>query len=254
MPAVPPPSTLAARCPAAPQTPAASRGVSLSAGEGRATVLLAHSSPVLRLGMAELLRRSRRFALLAETDRTAEACELVARYRPALLVLGLTLSGTDGLDLIAAVRQLSPETGAVVLTARSDPEWLQRAFRAGARGYVMVQDEPDRLVEALDDVLEGKLHASALASRLFTRALSELPTAGRRAPVERLTNRELLILRLMGGGEGPSTIARALGVSVKTVETHQANLRMKFGCRSAAELKAQARRWFIFSTAADLDS
>ncbi|MDQ6654342.1 MAG: response regulator transcription factor [Verrucomicrobiota bacterium] len=215
-------------------------------------MLIVHRSPIMRLGLAAALRDTSRFAVVAETDATADACELLSREQPALLLLGLTLRGGDGLGLLATARRLSPKTKAVVLTARSDMASLQRAFRAGARGYVLVQEQPAVLVQALDEVLRGGVYASADASEWVMHGMAETALETRGAAVERLTNRELLIFRRLGEGEGPAHLARALHLSVKTVETHQARIRLKLQCRSGAELKAFARRWLIASSARDV--
>lgn len=233
-------------------TPFARKGIPPTEGSGCAAALIVHESPILRFGAAQLLRESGDFTVVGETDGTAEACELLLRYRPELLLVGLTLRGSDGLHLVAAARRLSPETRAVVLTARNDATWVQRAFRAGARGYVLLQEQPGVLLRALRDVVAGKVHASALTSERLAEALVCDGAAVRRRMVERLTNRELLILRRLGAGEGPSHLARALHLSVKTVETHQARIRIKLGCRDSAELKGYARRWVVASSARDV--
>jgi DNA-binding NarL/FixJ family response regulator len=191
-----------------------------------------------------LLRRTGQISVQGETESASEARELLARHEPKLLITGLTLRGGDGVELIRDLRRLSPQTRAVVLTARTDAASMQRAFRAGARGYVAVQDTTDTLLQALTEVLRGELFASVTVSRYAVETFVT-GTPFRADAVNTLSDRQWHIFRRLGAGDGPMTLARALRVSVKTVETHQARIKEKLGCRTAAELHAQAARWAL---------
>ncbi len=220
------------------------QGNTLTSNAVQARVLVVHMAPLTRLGLIELFRRDGRFACCGQTGTAAEARALLVSHEPDLLVTGLTLHGGDGGQLIREARKLSPRTDALVLTARADAASIQRSFRAGASAYVALEDAAATVLEALDVVLHGQLFVSPAVARLAVQTLATANTRGDEA-LNRLSDREWLIFRRIGAREGPAAIARKLNVSVKTVETHQARMKEKLGCRTAADLHVKATRWAL---------
>lgn len=209
-----------------------------------ARVLVVHVVPLARLGLVELFRRDGRFICCGQTATAAEARELLAGHEPELLVTGLTLDGGDGAQLIREARKLSPRTRALVLTARADAASIQRGFRAGASAYVALEDAATTVLEGLGEVMRGELFVSPAVARLAVQTLAIANTRGDEA-LNRLSDREWLIFRRLGARDGPAAIARKLNVSIKTVETHQARMKEKLGCRTAADLHVKASRWAL---------
>ena len=213
-------------------------------GAVQARVLVVHIAPLARLGLIELFRRDGRFACCGQTGTAAEARELLVGHEPELLVTGMTLHGGDGAQLIREARKLSPRTRVLVLTARADAASIQRGFRAGASAYVALEDAAATVLEGLEEVLRGELFVSPAVARLAVQTLATANTRGDEA-LTRLSDREWLIFRRIGARDGPAAIARKLNVSIKTVETHQARMKEKLGCRSAADLHVKATRWAL---------
>ncbi len=210
-------------------------------------VLVVHQAALTRLGLVALLRGQRRFHLCGETDSARCGRQLLVERQPDVAVLGLTLPDGDGIELIKEFRKLRPATRVLVLSARGDALSVQRAFRAGARGYVLTHDPSIEITLALGRVSAGELHASRSIAPFMLENLSRLAPHGgsSRAQVEHLSDRELHIFRRIGAGHGPTQMARDLHISVKTVETHQAHLKEKLGCKSCADLSAHAARWLL---------
>ena len=210
---------------------------------GRPRVLVVHSSPVTRLGLAVLLAESGRFAVCGQTDAASTARELFEQHQPELVVTGLTLRGGDGVGLIKDFRKLHPKSRTLVLSERDDALAVQRAFRAGARAFLMAGDETAEILEALDRILAGELYASVSVGRRLLENLAGGQIRPNDSKVTSLSDRELQVFSLFGRGFGATRLAAELHLSVKTIETHQMRIKEKLGLRSAAELSKEASLW-----------
>ncbi len=198
----------------------------------------------MRSVLRSVMEASNRFEICAETDNAPTARDLFTRHQPKLVVLGLTLRGGDGVQLVKDLRKLNEAAATLVLSARDDELSIQRAFRAGAHGYLRVQDATAaETLRALDEILAGHLYASAgaLPRLLKNIAIGKVDVLA--VTVKSLSDRELEIFYLIGRGLGVSQLARELHVSVKTVETHQLRMKEKLDLHSAAELRQKAVAW-----------
>ena len=138
---------------------------------------------------------------------------------------------------------MNPASLTLVLTARQDPLSVQRAFRAGARGYVVTQDETSEVLRALERIAAGELYASPTVARRFLQMLAGGLVETPRDPCAHLSDRELQVFRLIGSGFGPSRVANELQLSVKTIETHRQRIKQKLGLIKGMELTRQAAEW-----------
>jgi DNA-binding NarL/FixJ family response regulator len=210
----------------------------------RPRVLIVHSSPVTRYGLAILLAESRRFAVCGQADAATTARELFEKHQPELAITGLTLRGGDGIGLIKDFRKLHPTSRTLVLSKRDDALAVQRAFRAGARAYLMAGDETAEILKALDRILAGELYASAsVGHRLLENLVGGQIRPSDDSKITSLSDRELQVFSLFGRGFGATRLAAELHLSVKTIETHQMRIKEKLGLQSAAELSREASLW-----------
>jgi DNA-binding NarL/FixJ family response regulator len=210
-------------------------------------VLIMHHAPLIRSGLIGLIGATGRFCICDETDDTPTGREMFVKHQPQLVALGLTLRRGNGLELIKDFRRLNRATRLLVVSARDDPLSIQRAFRAGAHGYVALEDESSEIVKALGSISDGHLYASA---RVMSRLLGSLATneiEPARSEVKALSDRELQVFSLIGRGFGASRLATELHLSVKTIETYQAHIKEKLGLHSAAELNKKATHWTLNS-------
>jgi DNA-binding NarL/FixJ family response regulator len=210
-------------------------------------VLIIHHAPLVRSGLAGLIDASDRFAVCAQTDDAPTAREMFVRHQPQLVLLGLTLCRGSGIELIKDFRRLNRAARLLVLSAREDPLSIQRAFRAGAHGYVGIEDDGSEVLKALDRVSAGYLYASASVTRRLLESLATNEIEPARSEVKALSDRELQVFSLIGRGFGASRLASELHLSVKTIETYQAHIKEKLGLRSAAELSDKAAHWMLHS-------
>lgn len=209
----------------------------------KVSILVVHVSPLTRLGLSAIVRSHRGFRICAETDEVPMARELAARYQPDLVVLGLTLRQGDGIELIKDLRKLHPPMRALVLTKHDDPSTMQRAFRAGARGYVLAGDETSEIFEAIGRVMAGEVYASRSMTHRLVQNLARGAIKPNGSKVSALSDRELQVFCLFGRGFGATRLAAELHLSVKTIETHQMRIKEKLGLRSSAELRERAALW-----------
>jgi DNA-binding NarL/FixJ family response regulator len=208
-----------------------------------ARVLVVYRLAVLRVGVRSLLGAIPRFSVCGETDDATAAHELFVRDQPDAVVLGLTVRGAlDGFLLIRDLLSLSRRVAIIVLTQRDDGASCHRAIRAGARGYVSAQDHASELPRALDEALAGRHYASPSCTQHLLEALVS-DGRRRRQAVDDLSDRQLQVFRMLGTGIGPTQLAQALHVSVKTVETHCLRIRTKLRIESGQVLRQRASVW-----------
>ena len=215
-------------------------------------ILVVHNSALMRFALVQVIEQNRRFEICAETDAVPTARKLFVQYQPQIILLGLTLRGGDGIELIKDFRKLDPASCAVVLSRREDALSMQRAFRAGARGYLLDRDEIPEILMALVEVSNGGLYASPNVARRLLESLAIGAIEQGPSELKILSDRELQIFSLIGRGFGAMRLADELHLSVKTVETHQMHIKEKLGLRSAAALSEKATRWMLGSVRRNL--
>jgi two-component system, NarL family, invasion response regulator UvrY len=193
-------------------------------------VLLVDDHAIVRSGLRRL------FAALpdvriSEAATGREALALVRAERPALIVLDLNLPGLGGLELLRRVLIEHPKARVLVLSMHAEALYAARALRAGAAGYLSKNAAPEELLEAVRRVAEGGRYIEAEIAQGLV-----LQSAGSDSLMERLTERDLEIMRLLGDGQGLSNIAAALGVSYKTVANTCSQIKAKLGVARTADL------------------
>lgn len=220
------------------------------AAGGPARVLVVDDHPVVRQGLALLINHEPDLVVCGEAATAAEALKAVADTRPDVAIVDLSLKGTSGLDLIKDIKVRHPGLPVLVLSMSDENVYAERALRAGARGYMMKEEATEKVLTALRRVLGGAVYLSdAMASRLLSQFVAG-DAAGGGSPVDRLSDRELEVFRLIGQGLGTGEIAHRLHLSPKTIETHRAHIKAKLGLDSATDLLRQAIRFVEDTTGA----
>jgi len=207
-------------------------------------VLVVDGMPLTRFALVTIVECHPRMVVCAEARDAPEARQLCASHSPDVAVLDLDVPRGDGLDLLLDFRRLHPAVRLLVISEREDPLSIERAFRAGARSYISKREEGGELLAGLESLLTENLFASA---RVFHLVLEAMAGGGRRQrprqDVAGLSHRELQVFMRMGRGSGATAISRELGVSVKTIETHQQRMKEKLHLCTASELHRCAARW-----------
>ena len=211
----------------------------------RLSVLIVHHAPLLRFGLTKLIESNRHFRIVGDTGEAPVARHLFAQHFPELVVLSLTLLHGDGISLLKDFKKMNPLARALVVTSRNDSGSLQRAFKAGARGYVVTADETVEVLDALEKIAAGELYASGTVSRGLLQMLAKGSVETPQNGCGSLSDRELQVFRLIGSGFGTSRVATELQLSVKTIETHRQRIKQKLGLTDGSELTRRAAEWLM---------
>lgn len=208
-------------------------------------VLIVHHAPVMRLGLATLIKSSRRFTIAGTTGHAPTARQLFLEQKPRLVALGLTLQEGNGISLLKDFRKIDRTVPVLVVSARADALSVQRAFKAGARGYVGTTDDTKEVLHALELISAGGLYASNNIAHGVLEMLAAGTVEARRDRYGQLSDRELEVFRLIGRGVGTSRIAQELHLSIKTIETHRERIKHKLGIQHGSELGRRATEWLM---------
>ena len=212
----------------------------------RARALVVDDHPLFRRGLVGLLQDSGIVDVVAEADNARDAKLRVDEHELDVVICDLSLPDISGLSLISDVRAGGYQGALLVLSMRDELMFAPRALRAGADGYLDKSASPDEIIDAVRRVLQGERVLSAeQAERLKARSDG---TGVPDSPGTRLSNRELEVFELTGRGQGTREVAEGLGISIKTVETHKANIRSKLGLADASELMRAAVAWVAESS------
>jgi DNA-binding NarL/FixJ family response regulator len=212
-----------------------------SAAKSRVFVVDDH--PIVRQGLAMLINREPDLEVCGEAEEAQAAIDAIARMRPDILIVDISLTGPDGLDLIKAIRAIETSPPVLVLSMHDESIYAERALRAGASGYIMKQEGTERVLIALRRILKGEVYLSDRAASRMVRHYVRGPAVTPRPAEAELSDRELSVYRLLGEGHTTRHIAEELHLSVKTVETYQAHIKEKLSLRSARELVQHAIAW-----------
>jgi DNA-binding NarL/FixJ family response regulator len=210
---------------------------------GKAGILIVDDHPMTRFGISQLLDGQPDLLVGAEAKDSVEAMDFIQRHPIDLVIADISLPGRNGLELIKDALALRPALKILVCSMYDELLYGERALRAGARGFIMKDEGGLALLRAIREVLRGQAYLGGrLAARMRTPGR---PTgSGPREPaVERLSDRELEIFNLLGQGRRSAEIATLLHLSVKTVDTHRANMREKLDLPNGAALAFYATHW-----------
>ena len=206
-------------------------------------ILLVDDHPIMRHGLAQLIRTEPGVQICGEAGSAGEGLTAVESLQPDLVVIDLTLPDKNGLELIKDIQALFPGTLCLVLSMHEEGLYAERALRAGARGYVMKEAAADHLVVAIRKVLSGGIYVSEGMASQMLEMMSGNRARNAGTGVDRLTDRELEILELIGSGKATKHIAEQLHISTRTVEAHRAHIKEKLALGDGAALVRYAVQW-----------
>jgi DNA-binding NarL/FixJ family response regulator len=209
----------------------------------RRRVFIVDDHPLVREWLGSLVAREQDLEICGASGDAGEALAAMAKASPDVAVIDLSLNRSSGLNLIKDIRLQYPGVQVLVLSMHEEISYPERAFRAGARGYVLKRESGSCVVAAIRTVLAGQFYASqSLAAELAGR-LAGASERSSDSPEDVLSDRELEVFELRGGGIPTKAIAEHLHVSVKTVESYDARIKQKLGLQNAGELLREAVRW-----------
>ncbi len=203
-------------------------------------VLLADDHPLVRAGVRKVLEQQPAVSIVGEAGDGDEALRLLAELEPDLLVLDLNMPNRDGFAVLREARDAAPGVRILVLTMHSSVEYVSRAVREGADGYLLKDTAVRDLAAAIESVTAGRPYYSEPAQRALADSVRRPADAA--PPLERLTAREREVLAGVARGQTTKEIAAEFNISTRTVETHRAAIMRKLEIRSVALLTQFAIR------------
>lgn len=197
-------------------------------------VLVADDHAIVRRGLRQILTETPDIVVGGEASSVPEVTRLLHEQRWDVVVLDINMPGGSGLAVLPEIRRDHPRVAVVILTVHSEHQFALRAIKAGAAGFLTKETAPAELVEAVRRVASGRRYVSAeLAETLASVVAGD---DDERPPHERLSDRELEVLRMLGSGKTVSQIARELALSVKTISTHRTRILHKLDLKTTADL------------------
>ena len=206
-------------------------------------IFIVDDHPLVREGLTNLINGQSDLIVCGEAEDSAGAIAGIAKARPDVALIDISLKNESGLELVKNLDNQFPLVALIVLSMHDEALYAERALRAGARGYVMKRETSRSVLACIRRVLEGGVYISERVVSSMARRLSTLHKTAEASPVERLSDRELKIFRLLGQGRTTSEIAEDLHLSLKTVQAYCARAKEKFGVSSLDELLRAAIRW-----------
>ncbi len=209
-----------------------------------AKILIVDDHPSVREGLALRISLHSDLEVCGEAETEDGALALVKQMAPDLVLVDISLKSGHGVELIKRIRSLDPTIKMLVITGFQESLYAERAFRAGALGYLNKQESNEKMIEAIRTVLAGERFLSPeISRRLINQALGASDAT--KTPIEHLTDRELEIFRMIGEGLTTSAIANQLHLSTHTIDTHRENIKRKLAVSTAAELSRAAVQWLL---------
>ena len=223
---------------------AATGSSSNGAGKSAAKrILLIDDHPIMRHGLAQLIRAAEELEVCGEAGSAREGLERALALKPDVVIVDLTLPDKSGLELLKDIHAMLPGMQCLVLSMHDESLYAERVLRSGARGYIMKETAAENLISAIRKVLSGGLYLSdSLAAKMLEQAAlgrPKLPGGG----VDALTDRELEVLEAIGSGKATKIIAEQLKISARTVEAHRAHIKEKLNITDGPGLVRYAVQW-----------
>jgi len=196
-------------------------------------IIIVDDHPIVRNGLKQIVSDEKEFEEVQEASNSEELFEFLNKENFDLIILDIAMPGMNGLDALIKIRNIYPEQKVFILSALSEDLFAIRAIKAGASGYMHKECAPESLIHAIRRILKGGVYIS---QNLSEKLAGELKDNSKKAPYDRLSEREFQVMRLIASGKTISAIAEDLSLSVTTISTYHARILEKLGLKNSSEL------------------
>jgi DNA-binding NarL/FixJ family response regulator len=212
------------------------------APRARRQIFIVDDHPITRYGLIQLINREPDLHVCGERGDAQTALAAIKPEQPDLVLADITMPGKSGLEFLKDLHAIAPSLPVLVMSMHDEGLFAERILRAGGRGYIMKSEGGEKLLEAVRQVLNGKVYVSRRISELILESLTRSPRTEDSRP-RALSDREFEVFQLLGQGLSTYEIGERLHLSPKTVGTHRLHIKEKLKLRTRAELIKQAVRW-----------
>ena len=211
----------------------------------KSKVLIVDDHPIVRQGLIQLINQESDFLICGDAGDIPSAKEAIAKSNPDIVLIDIALGQASGIRLIEDIVHQYPEILVIALSMHDESVYGERCLKAGARGYIMKQEEPENVITALKKVIGGEVYISENLREFFLNKFINKKYQTPNSSISSLSNRELEVFQLFGQGLKTQQIANELHLSVKTIETHVEHIKRKMNFNSLHELTTNAIRWAV---------
>jgi DNA-binding NarL/FixJ family response regulator len=201
--------------------------------------------PIFRRGLAYLINSEEGFQVIGEASTFEETIMLIEKETFDFAIIDISLNGKNGLELLKILRQTYPDIFCLVLSMYDEVVFATRSLNLGAQGYVMKSEDPSIVISAIKTIIAGKIYLSPNMEETILNQMVDSITSKSFDPIQRLSEREFEIFRLIGKGYKPQQIADRLHLKSGTIETYRKSLKKKLKIKNAIELRQFAIEWSI---------
>jgi DNA-binding NarL/FixJ family response regulator len=206
-------------------------------------VLLVDDHPTMREGLIRVIEREIDLTVCSQAACIRQALEMIESSTPDIAVVDISLGGENGIELIKDIKVRFPQLPVLVHSMHDESVYAERSLRAGAKGYISKQEPPQKLLQAIREVLQGEIFLSTAMTRQILHAVGSDRADRKTSPFRELSDREFEVFELTGQGLGTKEIAGTLHLSEKTVQAHRDHIRQKLNLPDGRGLTRFAIRW-----------
>jgi len=207
-------------------------------------VLIVDDHPIVRQGLRRVMENEEDLLVCGEAETVRDARLAIKDLTPDVMIADISLKQGDGIELVRDVRAHHPQLPILVLSMHDETIYAERMLAAGANGYIMKQAASDQFLIALRRVLDGGIYVSEAVGNNMIQKFAAGGAYISANPIDRLSNRELQILHMIGKGMSTRETAHSLNLSIKTVESHRQRIKRKLNLSTGTQLVQYAVNWF----------
>lgn len=214
----------------------------------KAKIFIVDDHPILRQGLALLINQEDDIITVGEASDATEAMQGIEKVKPDLVLMDISLEGTSGIELTKNILVKQPDLRVLVISMYDESVYVDRALQAGAKGYLMKREVTDHIITAIRKVMSGEVYVSDRWKEKIAQQYAIRKSGGVTAEdfsSQKLSDRQLEVLQLIGQGYSTKKIADTLHISVKTVESHYATIKVKLDLENSNELIQYAVKWYL---------
>lgn len=210
----------------------------------KSQILIVDDHPIFRRGLSQLINEEDDMEVCGEAEDVNEAKKAIAKFEPDMVIVDISLKDQSGMELLRYISERVSQLPSLVLSMHDETLYAERVLRAGARGYIMKQEMTGNVIQAIRQVLKGKIYASdSVVESMLGKLTDSRPGDVPGNAIDKLSDRELEVFQMIGKGFGRKQIAEMLNLSVKTIGTYRENIKKKLNLKNSSDLMRHAFEW-----------